>query len=441
MGVRRRIFELVNSKMPSWGSARLRYEGIVNVMDTNLTGTVRFAKKLGQPLPVWVVDTSTTTIAASYPSSTYLDVVANSWFQPGSRLRLAGRYDVYVSDISGDGSRVHLQAPLGASFDAGTEVTLWDVPVTVSGTYAGPVTQFVLHSLYGIYRGDSIVFDSFHELEVASAVLSNTTPEGLGVYLVTLTEPYALTLTEGLVLGLRAFPAYASPKMLAPYRQPFVYDRVSGVFYEDMDDIREVDTVTLHDDFGTPIVTMDGYKNMPVIRSSVPVDMLLFGKRMEGTVKWDATKSAVVFIPGDRGRAYLRYPVAPSWPTGEITSWTLEVEATAAAKFSITLAPGNKVLVPVDASGVYTITVPMPASAVTEIQIKVFADPGVEVRLRSWSATGTAARMISHTTVARVSGPWLWGSTGALSKRNLRLDDVLLTADDSGVLTSGFFMG
>lgn len=442
MGTRRRLFELVNSKLPSWASARLRYEGVVHVLDSELSGTLRFAQALGHPLPVWVPDTSTTLTSPAYISSEYIDVVPNSWFVEGARLRLAQRYDVYVSHVTGDGTRVHLKAPVGAHFDTDTEVTIWDVPVTVSGTWAGPTSQFVLHTQYPIYRGDVLVFDAFHEIEVSDAVAQVPMPDGTGVYLVTISEAYDLGLVEGQVLGLRAYPAYASPRLLAPTRQPFVFDRVSGAFYEDMVTPREVDTLMLHDDFGDVIETVNAHKNFVVARASIPVDSLMFGKRMEGTVRWDSAREAVTVTTDSRSRAYFRYPLAPSWPHDAVPfSWTITLEATGPAKVSVTMAPGPKVTKTIDETDVYTLTVPMPNVDVDEIQFRVFADPGVSVRIRSWTITTTAVRMVSHTTVAQVSGPWLWGSTGALGKRGLRLEDIILTTDLAGVLTAGYITG
>lgn len=440
MGVRRRLYELINSKLPSWGSATLRYEGFVAVLDEDLTGSVRFGKKLGWPLPVWLADTSTNLTVFAPRNTNFIQVNPNQWFLPGSRLRIDSQYDVTVSDISGD--RVFLTQPLATDFVVGTEVSLYYHPITVSGNYTAPIETFVVHSPYKIYRGDVLVLSGVHEVELSTVVFDLINDEGLYVYTVTLAEPQQATASDGGILGLRAYPAYESPNMLVP-EQPFVFDRLSGVFYEDMNDIREVDTIQLRDDTSTLVSELHSGKNTAIYQTQLPVDMLLFGKRMDGVIKWDSYRQAVVLRPSELKRCYLDYTFAPAWVPGQATAWTVILEATGPAKVTITLPPGAKVSVDVNAGTTYTVNVPMPSGPVSDIQIRMFAeDEATEVRIRSWSlASHIPIRMVSHTTVAHVSGPWSWGSTGAIAKRALRLSDVIARADLGGVLSGGFIAG
>lgn len=443
MGVRRRIFELINGKLPSWASGTLRYEGVVVPIDTELRGRVRFAKRLGHPLPVWVVDTSTVLVADANTYSTYLDVEPNQWMTIGSRIRLDHRYDVVVSDITNNGSRLHLSTPIDAPFFTGTDVTLFSYPVTVSGTYVAPVTYFVVHSYYPIYRGDVMVFSKFHEVEIADVQRTGTADDGRNVYAITLTAPVLDDLVDEATLSLRAYPAYESNVQLLPTNSLFVFDRLSGVFYEDMEDVREVDTVTLRDDASEPILVLDGKKNLPVYIAPIPPDILLFGRRWQGRIKWDATRQCVVMIPNENNRAYLEYTFSVPLEPGQLSGWTWTVEATQAARIVITLPPGNKVVTDLLANVSHTINVPMPTDVTRGIQIRVYAeDPTTEVRIRSVDPQASLpVRTLSYTTVAHVSGPWLWGSTGALIKRPLRLADVTAYADLNGSLSAGFLVG
>ncbi len=444
MGIRRRLHDLVNGKLPSWNAATLKYEGVSSVLDTQLTGKARFAKKLGHPLPVWVVDTSTTLLTAVNQSSTFLDVAPFTWARLGSRIRLDQRYDVTVNDVTQTPTytRLHLGGPLEAQFPANTEVTLYSFPIKVVGSYSSPVTTFTVHvDGYELYIGDMIVFDQYHSIEIADILFVGVSPEGYNTYSVTLETPWLSFLEDEQELAFRAFPAYASPFMLAP-NQHFVYDRISGVFYEDMDDVREVDTVTFSNDASDPLQVIDAAKNTAIYRTRFPVDSLLFGRRMEGVVKWDSARNAVVLITSEDGRAYLRYPLTPVWEPGQVGSWSITFEADVESKVSVTLVPGTKTIVTVPGGGAVNLTLPMISEPATEIQIRAFAPSGSEVRIRSWDLAGTEpVRIVSHTTVAHVQGPWLWGSTGALAKRSLRLSDVTARADLGGLLSSGFYVG
>lgn len=440
MGVQRRIYELINSKLPSWSVATTRYAGYVHVLDQELRGKIRFGKRLGHPLPVWVSDTSTRLLTDVHPSSTTLDVLTNSWIVPGSRVRLAERYDIVVSDtskVSDTVMRLHITSTLNASFTAGTEVSLFAVPLTVVGGYEAPSLKIALSSPYPIYRGDVVVISNFHEVEIVDTNEAISTTPGVYTYGITLQSSQNVSFTDGQRIWLRAYPAYESPVMLAP-PGPFVYDRVSGVFYNDMDDIREVDTLTLRDDASDPVSQLWSGKNTPIYQASIPVDTFLFGKRLNGVVKWDATRQAVALSADEHGRADIRLELTPPWKSGQASSWVYTFESTGPAKVSVTYAPGPKHLVDINAANQYTLTVPMPSTA-QEIQIRMFADdPNTQVFLRACSVNGVPVRTLSHTTVAHVSGPWSWGSTGALAKRALRLEDVTARADLNGSLSSGF---
>jgi len=55
------IFETINSKLPSYNSAFTKICGLAMPVDTVLRGKLRFAKKLGFPVPIWLPDNLTTT--------------------------------------------------------------------------------------------------------------------------------------------------------------------------------------------------------------------------------------------------------------------------------------------------------------------------------------------------------------------------------------------
>lgn len=440
MGVRRRIYNLINEKIPSWANAVTRYEGVVTVLDQELKGTARFAKKLGWPLPVWVCDTSTLMTAPSTNASTYIDVEPNTWIQPGARIRLDNRYDVTVTDVTNSGSRVHLAFPLEPVFPSGTEVTVHSYPLIVVGDYTLPVQVFVVQSPYPLYVGDVLLLPPSNQPVEVTNVLIGGMVDGVQSYQVTLSVPVDIALSNGQDdLSLFAYPAYSSTTFLLPNEQPCVIDRVSGVFYTDMTDVREVDTVTLLDAAIAPIATYStASKNFPVQRIDIPADFFLFGRRMEGVFKWDSARNCVVMQPDSNLRSQLRYTFEPPW-SGQAAGWQVQFDTTGPVKVAVFMGQ-TRTLVTIPAAGSYIVTVPMPSHTVDVITITAEYDAQDTVlSMFDWILTQTPVRMVRSTTVAHIQGLWIWGSTGLLHKRALRLSDVTAYADMSGTLSSGYF--
>ena len=254
-----KIFETINSKLPSYNSAFTKVRGLAIPVDTILGGNLRFAKKIGFPIPIWLPDNLTTTSKDATIVNNFL--LLNSpltWATPGSMLRISKHFLVHVEDIASDGLRLNLTDTLVTNVSSGSDVELFASSIEVNGNYLTPPTSIiVVNSLYRIYVGDSIVYNSF-EYVVSSLVFVGILPDGRFEYKLTLSEPIPDPLydTRTDQLYLRAYPAYESGKVLIPTIPhinvadndigPFLYDRISGVFYTD-DIVDEVDNVTLYD--------------------------------------------------------------------------------------------------------------------------------------------------------------------------------------------------
>lgn len=143
MGRIRTIFELVNGKLPSYNSAFLKARGVAHPIDTFLTGTLRFSRKVGSPLPIWLPDNQMSLSQGAHRSDTLLKVSdSSSWVRIGSKLRLDGRLTVLVEDILDDGFTLSLRDPIILPYDAGTTVDLYGHPLEVNGTYTpSPTTS------------------------------------------------------------------------------------------------------------------------------------------------------------------------------------------------------------------------------------------------------------------------------------------------------------
>lgn len=136
MGRIRKLFELINGKLPSYNSAFLKLRGIAHPLDVFLSGKLRFARKVGSPLPIWLPDNQTTLSSAVSPTKDLLDVHdIIPWLRVGSKLLIDGRATAYLDDILNSGSTLMLTEPLITGYPAGTTVDLYAQPLELNGTY------------------------------------------------------------------------------------------------------------------------------------------------------------------------------------------------------------------------------------------------------------------------------------------------------------------
>ena len=139
MGRVRKIANLANGKLPSYNSAFVKMRGIAHPLDVFLTGTLRFSRKVGSPLPIWLPDNQTSLSGAVTASQSLIKVTeVLSWIQPGSKLLLDGRLFVYVDDLLDEGKTISLTETLAFGFSDSTSVDLYAVPLELNGTFAPP---------------------------------------------------------------------------------------------------------------------------------------------------------------------------------------------------------------------------------------------------------------------------------------------------------------
>lgn len=139
MGRIKRLSDLINGKLPSPNSAIVRTRGIAHPLDVFLTGRLRFARKVGSPLPIWLPDNQTSlteSVKASASTIKVADVV--SWFRPGTKLLIDGKSFAFIDDILDDGLTLSLTEGLLTEYSSGTTVDLYGHPLEVFGTFSPP---------------------------------------------------------------------------------------------------------------------------------------------------------------------------------------------------------------------------------------------------------------------------------------------------------------
>ena len=447
MGKLKRIQDTISGKLPSYNSAFLKVRGLAFPLDVFLTGTVRFARKLGSLLPVWIPDNATTlSEAASTKNNKLLFSYMPSWVVPGSKLRLGQQVFAFVDDVIAGG--VFLTENPTIELAAGASVELYGHPLEMAASYPGtpeaPVNIVIVASDYKIYPGDMLNIGAFdHEISATSGPVIRG--DGRFQYQLTVIEG----ITSNLDLGrqdqayLRAYPAYESQQLKTPTIPgtlisnigPFLYDRVSGPFFTDLN-VEEVDIVTVYDSSGAQLSTSKMAKNALIYNASISADAMLFWDKSEGSIQWDGNRQAFKAITSAAGLFHLHYQCEPNIPVGQVTfSWKINVEAEVDTTMIVELEPninqvfnlvgGEKtsveVLFPLDDLDIQHIHVLFNTEAV---------NPGKAVYIRSWETTTPTVGSISHATIAKVTGQFVWGSSGVFAKPYmLKLDYLKASAD------------
>ena len=214
---------------------------------------------------------------------------------------------------------------LCTSFEASSTISdPFSVPPTVGSPLTwrqlNNVTTFVVHSDQPIYRGDSILF-KFFEYEVKESLSVGSLPDGRVTYQITINIGIPEVLEDGRddQVYLRAYPAYESTQRPLPKIPlttsgigPFLFDRISGSFYEDLD-VEEIDIIRTHSASGSLIredVLRDG-KNFLIYNTAIPSDSFLFWDRSQGRPNFSRSNQTFVATTDDRGFFHMHYKCVP----------------------------------------------------------------------------------------------------------------------------------
>jgi hypothetical protein len=455
-----RIKEIIGGKLPSYNSAFVQVRGLAFPLDIFLAGRARFARKLGEVLSIWIADNATTLAApvTTYDTKLVLDEVI-PWVVPGSKLRLGNQVFVFVEDITDAGFGILLTETPITRFEAGSEVELYAHPLQMNVSYAAtpenPEDFISVLSDHKIYPGDIITVGSY-EHDVTEVILVNTREDGRFQYQLTLATGITSSLNAGSYTDvyLRAYPAYESLPLRTPTLPttvigsvgPFLFDRVSGELFTDLN-IEEIDIVTTYDTSGAQITTSKLTKNAVIYGASISPDMFLFWDKVRGKIQWDGNRKAFKAITDTKGVFQLHNMCVPVIPPGQVTRWLARIEATVETRMVVELEPNSPqvFIIPAGTSTSVAIEFPLTNKPIERIHI-VFdtgsINPEAAVYMKSWETNTPSVGFISHATIAKVTGRFLWGSSGAFAKPYfLKLDYIRAQADllaklDSGLIAS-----
>ncbi len=380
-----------------------------------------------------------------------VDAVLTRWVEPGVLLSVEGRETVVVESV-GEGA-IGLVAPMIEDHDAGVEVLLLGVPISVDGNVADGAVILFVTTVLDIVGGDQLLIDTVtYDLAVPPLLMGLDVLTGIRTWQVQTVRKVHRAVADQSTIYLRGNPAYVRqrcpvpsiPAIQAMTAGPFLIDRVSGTLVGD-DVYPEVMTVQLRgaafQAIGNPIVMS---KNTPIIRATIGADAMLFWRLANGRLNWNgATRRTAGFFDA-LGRFRVTQPLVPAFPVGQIRAWNLQVKAidsppTQPVQLTVQIdpdAPQTFTLVPnVD----QTVRIAFPPADAQRIRVAARGKPGARVEFGAWTIQGSPVKALDYTVQARADGVFRWATSGLLVKPYfLNLEYVRARFDVGTAYDSGY---
>lgn len=251
MGLPTTLKDFTQKLLPHFYVGPHRYRGIIRPLDIFATGKMRFAKKIGNQLPVLVADNSMrlTTRIPKLSIDLPVDSLVN-WMEFGSFVSIAGREIAQVLDWDTEEKTIRIDTPTKVVHFVRDQVFLYSVPIEVVGTYTKGGEVIIVKSPHPLVLGDSILIDetagnrSFIEHRVTRVGLQeDSDADGNYTWQLYLDRSLIRTIEDNEYIQLRAYPAYQSrlikiPTVLPDAQLPsgigpFVVDWLSGPLVTD----------------------------------------------------------------------------------------------------------------------------------------------------------------------------------------------------------------
>jgi hypothetical protein len=434
----RRIEETANKVAKDYTNIHLMARGSQTFIDQNLRGTIRFARRRGNFLPVIEAENQSELSVAVVPPT---DQITLSRIIPGFEVPDAvlsvgpGREIVRVSDIDMTTGEIVLADELLGVHDAGTGVDLYGVPIEVIGTHTSGDMVIRLRSEWRVFTGDRIAIDttpgllnSIVETEITNTVYLGEGVDGRHQYQVTLEEGISRSLANEEDILLRAQPGYQSTALrVSRINGPFVVDFVSGPFFEKTT-IDEFLSIQLFNALGD---TITGYsepvlvgKNFGVFDMPIKAESMLFWDVAHGSIQWRNGK--LIAITDSNGRFLLYTDLVPAFTSG--VEWEIPVKSNDTTSLSVRFYPNESRSFSL-ATGILTrIRVGTTTSDedASRIEISVRTEnPGSEVEFNNWLPTSSAVSTLLYQLTSTAFGSNLWQAGSLMLKEYFfTLDDI-----------------
>lgn len=435
--VLQRIESLGQAVAKDYSNVKLVARGTPRFFDQNLRGTIRFATRRGNFLPVIQPQNSSELAAAVTPPTSRLTLssVTPGFEVTGAVISLGpGRELVQVADIDSDTGEVTTVDDVLGTHTAGEGVNLYGVPIEVIGPQLAGDTVIQVRSTFDIVTGDRIAIATTQGLLSSTVPTEVTGVQFLGLtldnrrnYELTLAQGISRSLTNGEDILLRAQPGYQSRDERIDIRGPFVLDYISGPFFEDTV-IEEYLNVQLFNSLGDSLPGFTTHqsvgKNSAVTAVSIPNESMLFWTVLAGSIQ--LRNGRFTAVTDSAGRFALSHELVPAFQPG--TEWEIPVLANDSTVLRVAFVPNDYRDFSLGANLlqrvlVGTTSAEQPASRI-EIAIRT-EKAGSEVAFNDWLTATSAAARLSYQVTSTAFGDNVWQAGSLMLKPYFyTLDDI-----------------
>lgn len=451
MGILEQIHNLTNSSLPSSHVGYHKFRGIILPTDLFLSGSVRFARKIGNILPTILPNNFAKLYqeAKLNDQNLFLDYFPASSLTFGTRIRVNRREVKIVEDYNPDNNEILLTTGVQATYPENTPIEIYGQPIESDGAYPTGTTTINVDSTWKIYPGDVLVFTAA-EIGVTAANLTATvgSPPTYS-YQLTLDTPIPYDLEDRSPLLLRAYPAYESEIRVLPTLPgvltssgigPFVLDWVSGPL---LTETTAEETMYLQLMTSAGLILEEGIfsKNDLVLRAPLQADYPLFWDIGRGKVNWDGSRFQA--YTDDKGKFHIFKKLVPTFPTDQVNQWNIQVEPDLDVNLFVQLDPNTKQSYSLTGGVISTINVLLNPTDSPAERIHIWIDsgesnPNTRIRFNDWNPVESQVETVKYTNVTKVVGRYNYAVSGLFVKPMFQnIDSLKIRLDYAGDLDGG----
>jgi len=439
----KQISKLANSISPIWAQTEIEPRGTQLIVDPLMKGTLRFSRKLGTTLPIFVPQKQTALIEKLPPSTRRVRVIPLDWLSVRSIVSIGKEY-FQIEDITGEYVQFYSNAV--TNHDAEETVTLRAVPLVLLSTQAVRTTIVQVRTKYFIAPGDEVLSktgipaNALSGSQVQEVEFLGTS--GFNEY----PYNYQLTLSKPLLsdeIYLTANPAYESKYCVLPTipwtgtsMGMFAVDILSGELTETDDNISETLNIEVFDYLDNYLFSVAG-KNSVISAVVTDSKSLLFWNPIAGTMSYDLDSNRAIAKLDEYGHFIINNKFNPPFRGQCSLRMTVDSTTSGLIRFKFNESTYQDFALSGGAGPQYVIITPPTDTDITEMRIVIRGSAGETVKISNWNPSVRVSK-IKYTMVGTATKSNFWASSSLFAKPCFgNLDWLALRLDTGDYLNRG----
>jgi hypothetical protein len=456
LGRLKKIENIINDTVTSFGHVKVFPRGLPSFIDSLLRGSIRFAKRTGNS--VSLINPDNTFDFAQPPTlRTSQFELANPtpWISQDCLLSLGpGKELLEVDDVID--TTIILKTNMSRNYSLQDKILLHSFPLEVSVTVNPGDTFAVVKSHYQLGNGDVFCYLqtdnlllSLKEIKIEKAVFlgTSTDPFYTQLYRIELAQPMTRKIEAGAKVYFRAYPGYFSNQINVPNAiftaspmGPFLIDSLSGMLTEGKN-FKETLSIKAFNRPGIPIVgnnfsyvTID--KNFPVIDRPLAAHYPMFWQLAEGSMR--LTPNRLIMKVDSQRRFSAGIKCVPNLPAKN-TQWRVSLTSNDDCTIRFIFYPHPPQEFTLVSGGTSNILVTIPnGEPVTDIEINLTSNATIaQVSMADWSPSRDTVESIQYALIIEATGQATYQSSGLILKPFFLGSEFLTTNWDTGSMFDG----